>query len=166
MLLYYLFWMFMGFILHIYIIFGTNLLTGGLARIAVFFLFQYFEGKEYQTESKRNETFGGIIFWNERDPEDLGCKSRSSRGSHEGGGCAHPYRARPLSHGPLGRPPAYFFLLYILPYPENIGEHHEKYFHRRNLLYLRDPILEPSPTLHRRRNRPWRASPSSPRPLR
>ena len=56
MLLYYPFWMFMGFILHIYIIFGTNLLTGGPARIAVFCLFQYFEEKEYQTESKRNET--------------------------------------------------------------------------------------------------------------
>ena len=54
--------MFMGFILHIYIIFGTNLLTGGPARIAVFFLFQYFEEKEYQTESKWNETFGNVIF--------------------------------------------------------------------------------------------------------
>ena len=64
MLLYYPFWMFMGFILHIYIIFGTNLLTGGPAHIAVFFcLFQYFEEKEYQTESKRNETFGSVIFW-------------------------------------------------------------------------------------------------------
>ena len=36
MILYYPSWMFMGFILHIYIIFGTNLLTGGPARIAVF----------------------------------------------------------------------------------------------------------------------------------
>ena len=55
--------MFMGFILHIYIIFGTNLLTGGPAYIDVFFcLFQYFEEKEYQTESKRNETFGSVIF--------------------------------------------------------------------------------------------------------
>ena len=55
--------MLMGFILHIYIIFGTNLLTGGPSRIAVFFcLFQYFEEKEYQTESKRNETFGSVIF--------------------------------------------------------------------------------------------------------
>ena len=54
--------MFMGFILHIYIISGTNLLTGGPARIAVFCLFQYFEEKEYQTESKRNETFGSMIF--------------------------------------------------------------------------------------------------------
>ena len=31
--------MFMGFVLHIYIIFGTNLLTGGPARIAVFFAY-------------------------------------------------------------------------------------------------------------------------------
>ena len=54
--------MFTGFILHIYIIFGTNLLTGGPARIAVFSLFQYFEEKEYQTESKRNETFEIVIF--------------------------------------------------------------------------------------------------------
>ena len=53
----------MGFILHIIIIFGTNLLTGGPAHIAVFLcLFQYFEEKEYQTESKRNETFGSVIF--------------------------------------------------------------------------------------------------------
>ena len=52
----------MGFILHIYIIFGTNLLTGGPAHIAVFCLFQYFEEKEYETESKRNETFGSVLF--------------------------------------------------------------------------------------------------------
>ena len=52
----------MGFIIHFYIIFGTNLLTGGPAQIAVFCLFQCFEGKEYQTESKRNETFGNVIF--------------------------------------------------------------------------------------------------------
>ena len=63
MLLYYPFWMFMCFILHIYIIFGTNLLTGGPTHIVGFFcLFQYFEEKEYQTESKRNETFGSVIF--------------------------------------------------------------------------------------------------------
>ena len=62
MLLYYPFWMFMGFTLHFYIIFGTNLLTGRPAHIAVFCLFQCFEEKEYQTESKRNETFGSVIF--------------------------------------------------------------------------------------------------------
>ena len=54
--------MFMGFILHIYIIFGTNLLAGGPARIAVFLPISVFRRKEYQTESKRNETFGSVIF--------------------------------------------------------------------------------------------------------
>ena len=41
---------------------------------------------------------------------------------------APPCRARPLSHGPLRRPLTYFFLLYILIYPENIQEHHENLF--------------------------------------
>ena len=45
MLLYYSFWMFMGFISHIYIIFGTNLLTGGPARIAVFLPILVFQRK-------------------------------------------------------------------------------------------------------------------------
>ena len=62
MLYYLLFWTLLGFIIHFYIIFGTNLLTGGPTQIAVFCLFQCFEGKEYQTESKRNETFGNVIF--------------------------------------------------------------------------------------------------------
>ena len=35
MLYYLLFWMFMGFIIHFYITFGTNLLTGGPAHIVV-----------------------------------------------------------------------------------------------------------------------------------
>ena len=53
----------MGFIIHFYIIFGTNLLTGGPAQNCCFFcLFQYFEETEYQTESKRNKTFGNVIF--------------------------------------------------------------------------------------------------------
>ena len=52
----------MGFIIYFYIIFGTNLLTKGLVQIDVFCLFQCFTEKEYQTESKRNETFGRVIF--------------------------------------------------------------------------------------------------------
>ena len=62
MLLYYLFWMFMGFILHIYIIFGTDLLTEAQPVLLFFCLFQYFEEKEYQMESKRTETFRSVIF--------------------------------------------------------------------------------------------------------
>ena len=52
----------MGFNIPFYIIFGTNLLTEGPMQIFVFCLFQCFTEKEYQTESKRNETFGSVIF--------------------------------------------------------------------------------------------------------
>ena len=45
-----------------YIIFGTKLLTGGPVPVAVFCLFHCFVEKEYQTESKRNETFARIFF--------------------------------------------------------------------------------------------------------
>ena len=48
--------------MHFYIIFGTNQLTGGPAQIAVFCPFQSIAEKEYQMESKRNETFGNVIF--------------------------------------------------------------------------------------------------------
>ena len=52
----------MGFNMHFYIIFGTNLLTKGPVQIAGFFcLFQCFAEKEYQTESKQNETFARIF---------------------------------------------------------------------------------------------------------
>ena len=52
----------MGFNMLFYIIFGTNLLTGGPVPVAIFCLFQCFAEKEYQTESKRNETFARIVF--------------------------------------------------------------------------------------------------------
>ena len=52
----------MNLIIHFYIIFGTNLLTGGPAQNCCFCLFQSFAEKEYQTESKRNETFRNVIF--------------------------------------------------------------------------------------------------------
>ena len=54
--------MFMGFTLHFYIIFGTNLLTEAQPVLLFLCLFQCFEEKEYQTESKCNKTFGSVIF--------------------------------------------------------------------------------------------------------
>ena len=52
----------MGFTMHFYIIFGTNLLTQSPVPVSIFSLFQCFAEKEYQTESKRNETFQSVIF--------------------------------------------------------------------------------------------------------
>ena len=68
--------MFMGFILCIIIIFGTNLLTGGPAHIAVFFAY-------FSISKKRNikrSPNGMKPSWNKSDPESLGCKSRKLRG--------------------------------------------------------------------------------------
>ena len=68
MLLYYLFWMLMGFIIHFYIIFGTNLLTQGPVQIAVFLPISVFRRKgisnRIQTERNLRESY----FWNKRDP--------------------------------------------------------------------------------------------------
>ena len=64
MLYYLLFWTLLGFIIHFYIIFGTNLLTGGPAQNCCFFcLVQCFEEPEYQTESKQNKPFWNMIFF-------------------------------------------------------------------------------------------------------
>ena len=52
----------MGINMLFYIIFGTNLLTGGPAQNCCFLPILGFRKKEYQTESKGNETFGNVIF--------------------------------------------------------------------------------------------------------
>ena len=88
--------MLMGFILHIYIIFGTNLLTGGPTCLAVFLPNSIFRRQEISNGVQTEWNLRERDFWNERDPEDLECKSRSSRGGHKRVGHAHPYRARPL----------------------------------------------------------------------
>ena len=121
--------MFMGFILHIYIIFGTNLLTGGPAHIAVLFCpFQYFEEKEYQTESKWNETFGSVIFGTNVIQRTWSASKEAAEADTRVEGAPTPTGRSPLSRGPLRRPPTYFFLLYIPTYPENIQGANEKLF--------------------------------------
>ena len=62
MLYYLLFWTILSFIFHFYIIFGTNLLTGGPTQNCCFLPISEFRKKEYQTKSKRDETFGNVIF--------------------------------------------------------------------------------------------------------
>ena len=52
------------FYMLFYMIFGTNLLTHSPVPVpvSVFPLLQCFAEKEYQTEFKRNEAFGKVIF--------------------------------------------------------------------------------------------------------
>ena len=90
-------------------------------RIAVFCLFQYLAEKEYQTESKRNETFGNVIF-------GTNVIQRTWSGSQETNEAATRVPGAPHPHGPLVAPPTYFFHLYILLYPKNIQGIHETTF--------------------------------------
>ena len=149
----------MGFTMHFYIIFGTNLLTQSPVPLPIFPLFQCFEEKEYQTESKRNEINWRSYFWNESHQIDLDSTSGDTGGAHEGG---PPLGRAPCLVGPL-------VLLqhtsssYIYPYTlETSYTEPKPYFHRRNLLYPWDPILGPFPALHRRGHWSWRASTSTP----
>ena len=119
MLLYYLFWMFMGFILHFYIIFGTNLLTQGPVQIAIFCLFQCFVEKEYQTESKRNDTFGSVIFGTNVIQRTWSGRQAINEEATRQGGPPAPW-ARPHPRGPLVAPLTNFFRLYMFTYPANI----------------------------------------------
>ena len=107
--------------MHFYIIFGTNLLTQGPVQIAVFCLFQCFAEKEYQTESKRNETFGSVIFGTNVIQRTWSGHQETNEEATRQGRTLHP-------RGPLVAPPTYFFLLYIPTYPETIEEHHETLF--------------------------------------
>ena len=112
----------MGFIIHFYIIFGTNLLTGGPAQIAVFLPILVFRRKgipnKVQTELNLRECY----FWNKRDPEDLEWTSRNNQGGHEVGRHAHPPGRALHPRGPLVAPLTDFFRLYISIYPKTIKD--------------------------------------------
>ena len=116
MLLYYLFWMFMGFTLHFYIIFGTNLLTGGPARIAVFLPILVFQRNGISNGVQTEWNLREREFWNKRDPEDLEWTSRNEWGGHEAGACLPPWARPPPSWAPRGSidlllPPIYTYVL-------------------------------------------------------
>ena len=99
----------MGFIIHFYIIFGTILLTEGPVRIAVFFLFQCFEGKEYQTESKRNKTFGNVIFGTNVIQRTWSGRQATGEEAMRQGARLPPWARPPPSWAPRsspGRPPS------------------------------------------------------------
>ena len=92
----------MGFTMHFYIIFGTNLLTEGPVQIVVFCLFQRFTEKEYQTESKRNETFARIIFGTNAIQETWSGSQERNEAATRQGGASKGVGAPPPSWAPRG----------------------------------------------------------------
>ena len=124
MLLYYLFWMFMDFTKHFYIISGTNLLTGGPAQIVVFLPISVFRRKGIsngvQTESKRNGTFGRVIFGTEAIQETWSRRQGSFKEATRVQGAPYPLGA-PTLVGPLWLPRPTSFT-YIYPYTLKTSE--------------------------------------------
>src|SRR6187399_2908027 len=96
-------WMFNGLYHSLLYHFGTNLLTQRPSPDCCFCLFQGFAEKEYQTESKRNETFARDIFGGNHARESSG-PSQGTWGlpSRVGARPPFPGRAPCLKTGPHG----------------------------------------------------------------
>ena len=83
-------------------------------------LFQYFEEKEYQTESKWNETFRKVIFGTKAIPGTWSASQGIIEEATRQGGMPTPLGRALPSRGPLEAPPTDFFRLYKPTYPKNI----------------------------------------------
>ena len=156
----------MGFILHFYIIFGTNLLTGGPTQIAVFFAYFSVSQKKNIKRSPNGMKPSGELFLEQTWSRGLGVDVKKQSRRPRGRGRAYPLGAPSTLVGPtlLHRRTSSSYIYLRTPKTSRSTTKHN--FHRRNLLYPRDPILEPSPALCRRGNRPRRASTSTSLPLR
>ena len=106
----------MGFIIHFYIIFGTNLSTGGPTQICCFMPISVFREKGISNgvETERNQL--EKLFLEGKQPGRLGVHVKKAMRKARGRGRAlHP-------RGPLVAPLTDFFRLYIPIYPKNIEE--------------------------------------------
>ena len=98
----------MGFNMLFYIIFGTNLLTGGQIQIAVFLPISVFRRKGIPNGIQTEWNLRGSYFWNKHNPGDLEWTSRKQRGGHEAatrqGGAPRGVGAPPPSWAPRSSP--------------------------------------------------------------
>ena len=75
----------MGFIMHFYIIFGTNLLTEGPVQIAIFLPISVFRKKRISNGMQTERNLHEDLSWNKCNLGDLEYKSGSPRSFHEAG---------------------------------------------------------------------------------
>ena len=93
MLYYILFWTLLGFIIHFYIIFGTNLLTEGPARIAIFFAYFSISKKRNIKRSPNGMKPSGVWFLERMWSRGLGVQAKKQPRQPRG------WRARPRLQG-------------------------------------------------------------------
>src|SRR3954462_2842868 len=99
MLYYLLFWAIFGFIIHFYIIFGTNLLTGGPAQICCFLPISVFRRKGISNglETERNQL--EKLFLEGKLLDGLGTHITKGGRCSLGWGRAHRLGRAPLPRG-------------------------------------------------------------------
>ena len=90
MLLYYLFWMFMGFIMHFYIIFGTNLLTQNPVPVPVFSLVSVFRRKGISNGVETEWNLLEKLFLEGKQPGRLGVHVKKATRKKRGRGALPP----------------------------------------------------------------------------
>ena len=95
MLYYLLFWTILGFIIHFYIIFGTNLLIGGPAQNAVFFSYFRVSKKRNIKRSPNGMKPSGTWFLERTRSRRLGPYVKQPTGRPRGRGARLPPQARP-----------------------------------------------------------------------
>ena len=95
--------MIMGFIIHFYITFGTNLLTGGPAHIVVLLPISVFRRKGISNGVQTERNLRQRDFLEEYHPGDVEFKSEDTRGLHEIGG-RPPVGRAPCLVGPSSTP--------------------------------------------------------------
>ena len=91
----------MGFNMHFYIIFGTNLLTEGPLQIVVFSPISVFHRKGISNGIQTEQNLHEDLFWNKHNPGDLEYKSESPRSFHEAGGAPRGVGVPPTLVGPM-----------------------------------------------------------------
>ena len=107
----------MVFIMHFYIIFGTNLLTQGPVQIVVFSYFCVSRKRNIKQNPTGMRPSGAWFLeqtWSRGLGVDVKKRTRGPRGRRR----AYPPGHALPPHGPLVAPPTYSFLLYIPTYPQ------------------------------------------------
>ncbi|KAM3401488.1 hypothetical protein ACQJBY_005928 [Aegilops geniculata] len=109
-------WAILGFIIHFYNIFGTNLLTGGPAQICCFLPISVFRRKGISNgvETERNQLEKLLL--EGKLPDGIGPHVRSQGRCSRGWGARPPPRARPLPRGAPKAPSTYLLHPYIPTY--------------------------------------------------
>ena len=111
----------MGFTMHFYIIFGTNLLTQSPVPVSVFFPCFSVSQKRNIKRSPNGMKPSEKLFLERKQHRRLGVHVRGSTRKPRGRGARLPPGRALHPHGPLVAPLTYLFPLYIPIYPKTIG---------------------------------------------